>query len=282
MNIFHENAQLVKERNFAQHRILSYFLWFGIDAFMHNLHLHWGNHIIRWRHLEVYGWIYHTNPTRIDYITTTTTKKHKTVCIFYEIWCLKPILWLKHILARYQLFFHNNSRQSLNNVNRFFAKHLFASTCNPTLTRTPTAWMVIIKHDLQMFTLLFPSETFRVSLSCIWTLIVYTFIEWGVRKGWCFAIDYLSLFMMWLTHWSRLTHICVDNLTIIGSDNDLSPCRRQAIIWTNVRLLLNGPLGTYLSETWIQIQQCSFKKIDLKMSSGKCRPSCLSLNVLTK
>ena len=30
-----------------------------------------------------------------------------------------------------------------------------------------------------------------------------------------------------------MTHICVGNLTIIGSDNGLSPSRRQAIIWTN-------------------------------------------------
>ena len=34
----------------------------------------------------------------------------------------------------------------------------------------------------------------------------------------------------WLTHWGRVTHICVGNLTIIGSDNGLSPGRRQAII----------------------------------------------------
>ena len=33
-----------------------------------------------------------------------------------------------------------------------------------------------------------------------------------------------------LTHWGRVTHICVGNLTIIGSDNGLSPGRRQAII----------------------------------------------------
>ena len=36
-----------------------------------------------------------------------------------------------------------------------------------------------------------------------------------------------------LTHWGRVTHICVSNLTIIDSDNGLSPGRRQAIIWTN-------------------------------------------------
>ena len=38
---------------------------------------------------------------------------------------------------------------------------------------------------------------------------------------------------VWLTHWGRVTHICVGNLTIIGPDNGLSPGRRQAIIWSN-------------------------------------------------
>ena len=56
----------------------------------------------------------------------------------------------------------------------------------------------------------------------------------------------LSLNM--LTHWGRVTHICVGNLTIIGSDNGLSPGRRQAIIWTNAGILLIGPLGTNFSE----------------------------------
>ena len=37
-------------------------------------------------------------------------------------------------------------------------------------------------------------------------------------------------------------------LTIIGSDNDLSPGRRQAIISTNARILLIRNLGTNLSE----------------------------------
>ena len=41
----------------------------------------------------------------------------------------------------------------------------------------------------------------------------------------------------------RVTHICVSKLNIIGSDNGLSPGRRQAIIWTNVWILLIGPLG---------------------------------------
>ena len=84
-----------------------------------------------------------------------------------------------------------------------------------------------------------------------------------------------------LTHWGRVTHICVGNLTIIGSDNGLSPGRRQAITWTNVGILLIGPLGTNFSEMLIEIHTFSFKKIHLKMSSGKWQPFCLGLNVLT-
>ena len=74
-----------------------------------------------------------------------------------------------------------------------------------------------------------------------------------------------------------MTHICVGNLTIIGPDNDLSPGRRQAIIWTNAGILLIGPRGTNFSEILIGIHM----KIHLKMSSAKWRPFCLGLNVLT-
>ena len=83
-----------------------------------------------------------------------------------------------------------------------------------------------------------------------------------------------------LTHWGRVTLICVGNLPIIGSDNGLSPDRRQAIIWTNAGILLIGPLGTNFSEISIKIITFSFKKMLSKVSSGKRRPSCLGLNVL--
>ena len=77
-----------------------------------------------------------------------------------------------------------------------------------------------------------------------------------------------------------MTHICVSKLTIIGSDNGLSPDRRQAIIWTNAGILLIGPLGANFSEILIEILAFSFKKMDLKVSSVKRRPLCLGLNVL--
>ena len=75
-------------------------------------------------------------------------------------------------------------------------------------------------------------------------------------------------------------HICVDILTIIGSDNGLSPGQCQAIISTNARMLLIEPLGTNFNEIVIGIQTFSLKKMYLKMSSGKWRPFCLGLNSL--
>ena len=84
-----------------------------------------------------------------------------------------------------------------------------------------------------------------------------------------------------LTLWGRVTHICVSKLTIIGSDNGLLPGPHQAIIWTNGWILLIGPLGTNVNEIVIEIYIFPFKKMHLKMSSGKWRPSCLGLKVLS-
>ena len=51
---------------------------------------------------------------------------------------------------------------------------------------------------------------------------------------------------------------------MIGSDNGLSPGRRQAIIWTNAEILLIGPLGINFSEILIEINRFSFKKMCLE------------------
>ena len=79
-----------------------------------------------------------------------------------------------------------------------------------------------------------------------------------------------------LTHWGRVTHICVSDLTSIGS----SPGRRQAIIRTNAGILLIRPLGTNFSEFLVEILIFSFKKMRLRVSSAKKRPFCLDLNDL--
>ena len=84
-----------------------------------------------------------------------------------------------------------------------------------------------------------------------------------------------------LTHWGRETHICVGKLSIISSDNGLSPGRRHTIIWTNAGILSIGPIGTIFNEILIEMHTFSFKKINFKMSSGKWRPFCLGLNMIT-
>ena len=61
-----------------------------------------------------------------------------------------------------------------------------------------------------------------------------------------------------------MTHICVSNLTTIGSDNGLSPGRRQAIIRTNDGMLFIEPLGTNFNELLIEIHIFSFKKMHFK------------------
>ena len=79
-------------------------------------------------------------------------------------------------------------------------------------------------------------------------------------KGW---LIHHTLQRYELTHWGRVTHICVSEIIIIGSDNGSSPSRRQAIIWTNAGILLIGPLGTNFSEILIGIHTFSFKKMHL-------------------
>ena len=83
-----------------------------------------------------------------------------------------------------------------------------------------------------------------------------------------------------LAHWGRVTRICISRLTIIDSDNGLSPGRRQAIIWTSDGILLIGPWGTNFSEIIIKMEQFLFKKMYLKMSFWKMaailyRPQCV-------
>ena len=85
-----------------------------------------------------------------------------------------------------------------------------------------------------------------------------------------------------LTHWGQATHICAGKLATIGSDNGLSPGRRQAIIWTSAGILLIRPIGTNFNEILTEILLFSFKKMRLKVSSAKRWPFCLGINVLNQ
>ena len=64
------------------------------------------------------------------------------------------------------------------------------------------------------------------------------------------------------------------NRVSIGSDNSLSPIRREAIILTNAGSLSTGTLKTNVSEILIKVQNFSFTKMHLKISSAKWRPFC--------
>ena len=99
----------------------------------------------------------------------------------------------------------------------------------------------------------------------------------------------ISDFYRGLIHWGQMTHthiyiyvcVCViSKLTIIGSDNGFSPSLHQAIIWINAGILLIQSIGIRFSEILIEILIFSCKKTHLKVSSAKCWPFCLGLNML--
>ena len=85
-------------------------------------------------------------------------------------------------------------------------------------------------------------------------------------KAWLFHPTVLCMQLLYyaLTHWGRVTHICVSKLTIIGSVNGLSPGRRQVIIGNNAGILLIRHLRTNVSEILIEILTSSLKKMHLK------------------
>ena len=121
---------------------------------------------------------------------------------------------------------------------------------------------------------------------------LYSQEHWHVPRGGhslCVHLGILSQVLNWspetgryidLTHWSRGTHICVSKLTTIGSDNGLSPGRRQAIIWNNAGILLIRTLGTNFGEILGEIHSFSFSEMHLKMTSAKWRLFGLGLNEL--
>ena len=63
-----------------------------------------------------------------------------------------------------------------------------------------------------------------------------------------------------LTNWGWVTHIPISELTIIGSDNGLSPGRRQTITWTNINWNLRKNFIDILSKIHIfSFKNCIWK-----------------------
>ena len=146
---------------------------------------------------------------------------------------------------------------------------------------------VFLTHYLYTFVVKTPSIAWLVLSETIlwqWQLFHVSFsLQVSERLTFKFVSTLCLLYDMILTHWGQVMHICVSKIIIIGSDNGLSHGRCQAIIWSNAGILLIEPLGTNFNEILIKIHIFSFKKINLKMSSGKWWPLiilCLGLNVL--
>ena len=130
----------------------------------------------------------------------------------------------------------------------------------PQTARLPLApamvLLALIYRFLQDFWIVFKHE-YKIP----WKLFPYY---------WSSVEDLEPLFFIWLTQCGPVTYISITKLTIIGSDNGLSPGRCQAIIWTNKSILLIGSLGTNFSEILIEIHDTfPFKKMHLKRSSAK-------------
>ena len=144
-----------------------------------------------------------------------------------------------------------------------------------------TDYIIIILHHIRVNRLVWRHHIEQCSHQCAWS-DHHLLTPWLLSKRYrhnrwkatwnCVQLKYPLSHPDDLTHWGRVTHICVSKMTNIGSDNGLSPGRCQAIIWTNAGILLIGPLWTNFSEILIEILTFSFKKVRLKVSSGKWRP----------
>ena len=152
-------------------------------------------------------------------------------------------------------------------INSFFGMHFFVSTSTVLVRQSRHIYMHTFCSNQRIFIIGSVQMPLPIPID-----VIFTLSKWDT---WCKTTAFLIL-----THRGRVTHICVGKLTIIGSDNGLSPGRHQAIIRTNAGILLIGPLGTNFSEILITIETFLFKKMHLKILSAKWHPFCLGLNVL--
>ena len=84
-----------------------------------------------------------------------------------------------------------------------------------------------------------------------------------------------------LTHWGRVTRICVINLSPHWFRKWLLAWLAPSHYLNQCWNIVNSKLRTNFYEILSKIHMFSFEKMHLKMSSGKLWPFCLDLNVLT-
>ena len=117
----------------------------------------------------------------------------------------------------------------------------------------PRFWQISIAFD-QLLTTYYVYKRIQGK----WQIMKENYLTFApIKAGWC---------------------IFVGKSTVIGSNNGLSPERRQAIIRTIDGLLLIWRMGTNFSDILIEIYTVSFKRHS-KLKSGSLRPFGLGLNV---
>ena len=130
----------------------------------------------------------------------------------------------------------------------------------------------------------------KLFLTMIWILLVTkqapsvgdeTHLIFFMTFHFAYHLNTLQLWYRWnafaiYQHWRWVTHICVSNLTIIGSDNGLSPGRRQVIIWTKMNIvywaLVNKLQWTLNRNLYISIQGNAFENVAWKMVAILSQP----------
>ena len=120
---------------------------------------------------------------------------------------------------------------------RLMGKVIFHENWNSFITKCLSK-MEVVTYIRYCYTRYLPTYTVR---GCSGRMLYGTDPNGPVRRNssWC-MMHPLELPTSCLTHWGRVTHICVNKIIIIGSDNGLAPGLRQAIIWTNDGMLLIG------------------------------------------
>ena len=103
------------------------------------------------------------------------------------------------------------------------------------------------------------------------------FLNFSYTTRCALRMSWYSLNPTHLTHWGRVTHISSLKWVIIGW--------RQAIIWTNAGILLNGPLGTNFSEILIKnsnisIQEIAFENVICKMAPILFQPELVHVGLI--
>ena len=123
----------------------------------------------------------------------------------------------------------------------------------------------------------YPSELLpaKIYIKAIW--VSFAAKEHANSSIW--IKDHIVLIIHHWTHWDRATHICVSKLTIIASDNCLSPDGRQTIIWNNAGILSIVLLGTIINfnrNSDILFQENALESVVFEIAAILSRPKCVN------